>query len=290
MRGCEIYQIAYDEASRRPMHPAVSILDNSHGPRDWFEFWPILTFLRTHTLEDDVWYGFLSPRFGEKTGISIEEIGAVVSRNAEADVALFSSHWCQLAYRRNPWLQGDVWHPGLIAASRRFFDTLPRRIDPAGVYTDFSTSVYSNYFMARRAFWEAWQEVAERYVDFLGRSENHADAAAVTRHRSRDDYPMKVFVQERFAAYLLLTGQWKVVHYDYAKLQIPSVRFRGLDPSGKAWLLACEAAKRDLRAHGGMRARIRYKAARTRVDAAASGRSVHRHAVGVLARRLMRRW
>lgn len=286
MNRAEIYQIAYDEVSRRPMHPAVSILDNSHGPRDWFEFWPILAFLRTHALEDNVWYGFLSPRFGEKTGISIEEVESVLSRNAEADVALFSSYWCQLAYRRNPWLQGEVRHPGLIAASRRFLDTLPRRIDPASVYTDFSTSVYSNYFMAKRAFWEAWQEVAERYVAFLGRPENRADAGAVTRHRSRDDYPMKVFVQERFAPYLLLTGQWKVVHYDYATLQIPSARFRRLDPSGKTLLLACEAAKRDLRAHGGVRGRINYKAARTRVDAAASGRSVPRYAIGLLAKRL----
>ena len=63
----ELFQICYDNATRTSILPGCNIIDNSVEPLPgWFEFGAILHFLRTEVLDNDTWYGFLSPKFTEK--------------------------------------------------------------------------------------------------------------------------------------------------------------------------------------------------------------------------------
>ena len=59
LQNARIFEIHYDDASRAMVSPEAIPLDNSQGRADWFEFWPILNYLRMDDLEDDVFYGFL---------------------------------------------------------------------------------------------------------------------------------------------------------------------------------------------------------------------------------------
>jgi len=64
-----IYQI-YHKGSGN-LDPGFRVLDNSSSERqDWFEYWPIRKFLLSEILQEDAFYGFLSPRFKEKTNLS----------------------------------------------------------------------------------------------------------------------------------------------------------------------------------------------------------------------------
>ena len=136
-----VYQIYYDEASRQNLDPGFIPLDNTANERpDWFEFWVIRNFLKNHALEEQAWYGFLSPRFQAKTGIKSEAVSKMLERfGGLFDVALFSPHWDQLAYFLNQFEQGEVWHPGLLNLAQSFFDEIGRKVDlkkitmPAGV-------------------------------------------------------------------------------------------------------------------------------------------------------------
>ena len=55
MPRTKIFQIYYDDASRRKLDPGFLPLDNCLSPdAQWYEFWPILNYLNTNELEDDV--------------------------------------------------------------------------------------------------------------------------------------------------------------------------------------------------------------------------------------------
>ena len=84
-----IYQIFYDDQSQAALDPGAIPLDNTAGPSDWYEFWPILTFLRNNDLEEDTFYGFLSPSFSEKTGFSLAEVKSIAAHEQSRDVIVF---------------------------------------------------------------------------------------------------------------------------------------------------------------------------------------------------------
>ena len=63
-----IYQILTPLVSTRDLDPGFLVLDNSENARpDWFEYWPIRQFLLAKSLDENAFYGFLSPRFQSKT-------------------------------------------------------------------------------------------------------------------------------------------------------------------------------------------------------------------------------
>ena len=110
-----LHQIYYDEATKRDLLPGFIPLDNTSNDRpDWFEFWVILNFLRNNTLQENAWYGFVSPKFTHKTGLDANAVvRKITSEGDNADVLLCTVAWDQVAYFLNPWEQGEVVHPGI---------------------------------------------------------------------------------------------------------------------------------------------------------------------------------
>lgn len=210
-----IFQIYYDATSRACIDPAFTPLDNSENLRpDWFELWPIRKILHENPLEAGRWYGFLSPKFGKKTGLSALDVEKALAQcDAKTDVLIFPHSLDQIAYFQNVFEQGDFWHPGLMAVTRTF-------LDRAGI--DFSLddfvehgrcAVFSNYLVARPAFWQRWLSLADRLFE-MAEEGMAADAELLA---SRTSYgltgrlaPMKAFVQERLASLVLGMGDFRI--------------------------------------------------------------------------------
>lgn len=210
----EIYQIFYDDCSREKVHPNFIPLDNTHGPSDWYEFYPMLNTLRATKLEEDVWYGFLSPNFFEKSGINYLEFDALLERHANFDVGLFSSVWPDLALYLNTWEQGDLHHPGLKKYFDDFITFSNRDPLPEPTVSDFNTSVFSNYVVGKKKFWLDWLRIAEEFLLFSERAQDRDNFETYTKYRGRDE-PMKVFAQERLCNYLFLQNRYRSFHLDY---------------------------------------------------------------------------
>jgi hypothetical protein len=214
-----VYQIFYDEKSRASLDPGFIPLDNTANERpDWFEFWVIRNYLKTRTLQPNCWYGFLSPRFTTKTGITSEVVLDAVNRFGDnSDVALFSPGWDQIAYFLNPFEQGDLFHPGLMDLCQDFFDRIDMRIDLRSLVTHSSTSVFCNYIVAKPRFWLRWLSIADRFFDFV-----EAEAPDIFRQSTdygttRGEWPMKTFIQERIAPLLLAREDFKVLSLDQSQ-------------------------------------------------------------------------
>ncbi len=225
MKNQFIYQIFYDGKTKSEIDDGFIPLDNTISDHpDLFEFWVILKYLRENELSDNTWYGFLSPKFYDKTGLNSAFINNFISRvSSNTNVCLFSPAWDQLAFFVNPWEQGEVWHPGLIKTSQEFTDWCGIGLDLNQIVADSKSSVFSNYVIADKKYWQAWKIVAERFYEYINSTSAGPDMLGDTFHGARTRiYPMRTFVQERIPTLVLLMNEFAVevpVQCSFAPIQ-----------------------------------------------------------------------
>jgi hypothetical protein len=200
-----IYQIYYrtDEV----FDPGFRALDNFSNERpDWYEYWPIRKFLLNETLDEESFYGFLSPKFKQKTNLSAAAAREFISiESATTDVVLLSPSLQWTAYYLNIFKFGDAVHPGLLQVADRFFRQIGQPTNLHDLVTNSRNEVYSNYVISKPRFWRAWLEITEQLfaiaespTDPLG-----AELRKATSYRGERGVQMKVFIVERIATWIL---------------------------------------------------------------------------------------
>jgi hypothetical protein len=209
MPALHIFQILNHYTSRQELDPGFEVLDNSANERpDWYEYWPIRKFLLNETLNEDAFYGFLSPKFKLKTSLSLGAVRAFIEgADGATEVVLLSPSIHNSAYYLNVFEHGDAQHPGLKLVAQRLFERLGLPSDLDSLVSDSRTTVHSNYFIAKPRFWRAWLAlnekmfaIAETPSDALGES-----LRTPTRYRGAAHVHMKIFIMERIATWLLMT-------------------------------------------------------------------------------------
>ena len=221
-----IYQTFYDDLTRSTLDPDFIPLDNSSNERpDWREYWPIRNYLRPRDLEPGTFYGFLSPRFKEKTRLTGKRVAEfVASLRPEPDVVILTPHigWDFSTLFPNVLHQGEFLHPGLLAATNAAFHAIGLPAGAPEVLSDSRTAVFSNFFVAKPAFWHKWFEINEKL--FAVAEDEGSPAGELLRRRANyraDAGPVayKVFLMERIATLILcLDATFKVRHYPSDKV------------------------------------------------------------------------
>jgi len=242
-----VYQIYYNKETEKKILSGFIPLNNTKNLRpDWFEFWVILNFLRNNVLDDNAWYGFLSPKFYEKTGFNSDFVFNVIENyGILGNVALFSPGWDQLAYFLNPFEQGEVWHPGLMAASQDFVNKYQLEVNLNTLVSDSSSSVFSNYIIAKKEFWIQWKKIAEQFFDYV---ENSLEHQAATSYGSlQNQFPMKTFIQERLATVILSNKNFKVLSPDQSLSAPIFTRLFSDDVMTRRLLQTCDLMKAKYR-------------------------------------------
>ncbi len=209
MREVHAYQILNHYTSREELDPGFEVLDNSANVRpDWYEYWPIRNFLLQETLQEEAFYGFLSPKFKLKTNLDAGAVKAFIDACPPAtDVVLFSPSIHLSALHLNVFEHGDAEHPGLMTAAKQFFARIGQPAALGGLVSDSRNTVHSNYFIARPRFWRAWLAITEQLFAI---AETPADPLAAllcapTEYRGRREVQMKIFLMERVATWILCT-------------------------------------------------------------------------------------
>jgi hypothetical protein len=207
MQAMHIYQILNHYTPRQDLDPGFAVLDNSTNERpDWFEYWPIRRFLLSETLDENAFYGFLSPKFKLKTSLSSSAVrDFILAVDPSADVVLLSPSIHNSAYYLNVFEHGDAEHPGLKNAAKRLLERLDLPSDLDSLVSDSRNTVHSNYFIAKPRFWRAWLAINEKMFaiaetpgDSLGEA-----LRAPAPYRGSRNVQMKIFVMERLATWLL---------------------------------------------------------------------------------------
>jgi hypothetical protein len=216
MPPVHIYQILNHYTPREDLDPGFGVLDNSANERpDWFEYWPMRKFLLSEAMNEDAYYGFLSPKFLHKTNLTAAAVAEIIDRAGHAaDVFLFSPSIQNSAYFLNVFEHGESEHPGLAAVASR----LVARIDPSatldGLVSDSRNTVHSNYFVAKPRFWRAWLAVNERLFEIAESADDPlgAELRAPTSYRGGSNVQMKIFVMERMATWILTRDDTFTAH------------------------------------------------------------------------------
>jgi len=209
-----LHLIVYSEATQALVGPGWKVLDNRANPRpDWYEYGPIRQFLQTAALDEGAFYGFFSPKFSSKTGLSHDEVVQFVhAHEGSADVMVFSPQPDMGAFFLNVFEQGEAFDAGLIAATEALLAHAGRPVPLKTLVMDARQIVFSNYFVARPAFWREWLALNEALWAVCEGQDTGAPAAlrealtAPTTYRTGDMAAQrKVFVMERMASLLLAT-------------------------------------------------------------------------------------
>jgi len=211
--GIRAFQVFYDDKTRALLDPEFEPLDNSKNERpDWYEYWPIRAFLSGARLDDSAYYGFLSPRFFEKTRLSARKVMDFLRRADGADVVTFSPFPCHAAVFFNVFEQGEFFHRGLYDVAGEFFGEFGgTNLDALVMHS--GNTVYSNFFFARARFWKSWKMILDRLFELAETrtSPLYIPLKEPLEYAKEDGTTtvaqMKVFVMERAISFLLATGE-----------------------------------------------------------------------------------
>jgi hypothetical protein len=212
MPAVHIQQIHY--SSQQSLDPGFAALDNTANPRpDWFEYWPMRSFLLRDSLDETAFYGFLSPRFKQKTNLDAADVHRFIAGCAvNTDVVLFSPSIHNAAFYWNVFEHGDSEHPGLMEVTKKFF-ARTRQPGVENSVSDSRNTVHSNFFIAKPRFWRAWLalneqlfQIAEDAGDALGRQ-----LRQTTTYRGSENVQLKIFLMERIATWILMNDASFVV-------------------------------------------------------------------------------
>ena len=212
-----LYNVAYSQQTLEGIEAGYLILDNLDNERpDWREYWPIRRFLLTHTLEEDAFYGFFSPKFGSKTSLTYEQTLRHVTDSAPGtDVVLFSPQPDMGAFFLNVFEQGETFDPGFIKAFENFLEQIDLKVELRNIVMDSRQIVFSNYFVARAAFWRAWFEITEKFFDVCEGTVCPLQQDLTQSTTYEGGVQRKVFLLERVASFLLITQpKWRSVAVD----------------------------------------------------------------------------
>jgi hypothetical protein len=206
MSGIFLYQILNHYTKPGDLDPGFLVLDNSSNARpDWFEYWPIRNFLLHEPLDEEAFYGFVSPKFKYKTNLSAAAAHDFVGQNRTADVILLSPSIHLTAYHLNVFKFGETVHPGLLQVADRLFRRIGQPTHLDELVTTSQNEVYSNYMIGKPRFWRAWLEVTEQlYV--IAESADEALGAELrqpTLYRGGKGVQMKIFIMERITTWML---------------------------------------------------------------------------------------
>jgi len=217
-----IYTVVYSPEQLEQAATCL-VLDNTRNERpDWREYWPIRHFLLTHPLEDDRYYGFFSPRFAEKTGLSTQQvIDFILASPPQTDAVLFSPQVDVGAFFPNVFVGEDQADPGFLETCQRFVNHVGLELDLSSVVMDSSTIVFSNYIVARTGFWRVWFALAERLYEIAEQGTGELRDRLVQPTNYREGVQRKVFLMERLASLILVTN--------------PGLRTRAFNPFVLAW-------------------------------------------------------
>lgn len=237
-----LYHIAYSQKTLETLRPGFRLLDNLSNPRpDWYESWPIRQFLLNHTLDEAAFYAFFSPKFFLKTGLDANDLRRFVSNDQDGTDAFFVCPQAEVgAVFLNPVIGSEFTDPGALATVQKSLDKAGLGLDIASQVIDSSTLVYSNYVIAKPAYWRRWLSIVECIYDI---AENGSDKALQSEltHPTRYDggVQRKVFLIECLPSLLFTCDGMKVKSIPLNELSAA----QGVMYPHREQAMACDAYK-----------------------------------------------
>ena len=151
-----IFQIYYEAWQRELLDPNFAALDNSKSRSELLEFAVFEQLAVSDYIKGAQYWGALSWKFTEKTGMSGSDWVKNIADHPGADVYFCNPFTHNEALFHNLWLQGETTHPQFLALSQAIFQVTGLPI--AELTSMQSSEQYSsaNFFVGNTKFWSAY--------------------------------------------------------------------------------------------------------------------------------------
>jgi hypothetical protein len=185
-----LYQIYFRSSQREHIEPAFIPFNNSRNPKpEWHEYQTFLSEHEKGAWDESSYYGYVSWKFGMKTGVSGRSFLDFIQLNPGADVYFINPfHEYALTFK-NVWSQGEYFHPGMTALAADVFREIGLDIDVKGMINGEWDTAFCNYWVARPSFWRRYLPYIRAILDLadcIDRTSSLAERlnAPVPRHVS----------------------------------------------------------------------------------------------------------
>ena len=204
----KLFQIFYDSETASQIQSGFEPLNNTDGPADFFEIYPIFKYLKSNEISEDKWFGFFSPKLQEKTQITSEDVCQEIQEiDEQYDVCSFSAHWSDIAFFQNVWEHGEYCHPGLANISQSLANEAGYNFRLLDSFSCLDNAVYSHYLVAKGKFWKQWYHIVKTYLEMI--TKDDALFEYKTLHGGKP-VSMHAFVVERVPSLILQDQSFKV--------------------------------------------------------------------------------
>lgn len=203
------YQIVYDEITREQRDSGFEPLENTNSEQPgWFEYWPIRTYLHSTPLDESTLYGFVSPRFFEKTRLSAAEVHRYIQASEDADVYSFSPYPCNGATFLSVFESMEFYFRGIRDHAGDFFAQFDSKIDLRQMVNHSGNAIFCNFFFAKPKFWREWLRICDQLHEDTkdGQHYLNSECPYVREDGNGKTVEAKVFVMECVASYLLASS------------------------------------------------------------------------------------
>lgn len=151
-----LYQISYDKSSTYKNETGLVNFDITNiNSQDYREIIAFEKFAREKQWKKHKFSGLLSPKFSEKTGISISRAYEFINSSNDYDVFLFHPYKRELALRNDFFDLAELEHPNITQnLSNIWNQILGEQLPNVLAKRDQHLICHCNYFVASKRFWE----------------------------------------------------------------------------------------------------------------------------------------
>jgi hypothetical protein len=152
----QIFQIHYKGDQKEHLDPAFTEFDNKKGEAETHEFAVFEALTKTKQAKEADYWGAVSWRFGEKTGLKGEQLLKIVRNNPAADVFYMNPYPYNEALFQSGWMQGETVHPDFLALAEKVLVAAGFDANEVHRVTNSAGFSSANYFVGNQKFWAAY--------------------------------------------------------------------------------------------------------------------------------------
>ncbi len=223
----KLHQIYFEPAQLERLDPAFTPYDNSQSPNpDAYEFY---VFRKEHlagNIDADAYTGYVSWKFGEKTGISGQKFIEFCEANPGYDVYFINPFPLDICYG-NVWQQGEAHHPGLLDLARKLFDGAHPNADYrlTELPANLRTSGFCNFWAGNKKFWDAYMQFCLPFWDYIFERLSESERKQVFSRcdkRTNATY-FAFFIERLFTTFLLQRPDLRACQYVYSLSELKKI-------------------------------------------------------------------
>ena len=226
LTNTKIFQIYFKPELVAHCDPAFTPLDNTDNPRPELREWYVWDKEHENILAQELdYWGFVSWKFQEKTGLTGQQAFDFINSNPGYDVYLFNPCIVNEAVFANSWEQGDIHHPGISAIGNSFFAKLGYEdVDVRTTLLDRTRTVFANYVVGNQRFWREFMAFSRQLFAEADKDQefkHQVFGQGLSNYAHDKSLPNFTFLIERLIPTFLDLNDYKVCPYVYDNTTLP---------------------------------------------------------------------